>query len=47
MGVDVHILVMHDFYELEDFEKSMQYVSQTINKVRQTLYIKAYRNGDA
>lgn len=39
MGVDVHILIKHDFHELEDYEKSMQYVMQTANRVREALYI--------
>ena len=39
MGVDVHILIRHDFHELEDYEKSMQYVMKTVHKVREALYI--------
>ena len=39
MGVDVHILIKHDFYELEDFEKSMQFAKQTIDKLKQGLSI--------
>ena len=39
MGVDVHILVRHDFYELDDYEKSEQFVKSTIDIIRQELYI--------
>lgn len=41
MGVDVHILIRHDFHELDDFEKSMAFVRKTINAVRQRLSVKA------
>lgn len=39
MGVDVHILIRHDFYELDNFEKSMQFAEQTIDKLKQGLSI--------
>ena len=41
MGVDVRILVRHNFYELNDFEKSMEFVKQSINKVKSNLCINA------
>lgn len=39
MSVDVHILIKHDFYELDNFEKSMQFAEQTIDKLKQGLSI--------
>lgn len=39
MGVDVHILIKNDFYELENFEKSMQYAKKTIDQIKKALYI--------
>ena len=39
MGVDVHILIKNDFYDLDNYEKSMQYVKQCIDKVKKALCI--------
>ena len=39
MGVDVHILVRHNFYELDNFEKSMQFANDTIERIKRELYI--------
>lgn len=34
MGVDVHILVRHDFYELDNYEKSMDFVQRAVDRVK-------------
>lgn len=42
MGVDVHILIRHDFYELEDYDKSIAFVKRTIDRFKKIMSI----NGD-
>lgn len=37
MSVDTTIIVKHDFYEVEDFEKSKQFALDTIKKIQQRL----------
>lgn len=39
MGVDANIILRHDFYELEDYEKSINFVKTTIEKVKRRLQI--------
>lgn len=39
MGVNVQILVKHDFFDLDNYEKSEEFVKQTIDHIKQVLSI--------
>ena len=39
MGVDANIILRHNFYELHDYEKSINFVRETIENIRRKLQI--------
>ena len=39
MGVDVHVIIRHNFYEVDNFEKAVNFVKETINGVQKRLHI--------
>lgn len=39
MGVDISIIIKHDFYELDDYQKSRQFVKKTIERINDKLGI--------
>lgn len=39
MGVDITAIFRHNFYELDDFDKSMDFARQTIDEIKQRLHL--------